>query len=159
MLHRRQAVERSGALLRQEERAQQRREDELPERQQQFELRVAERERATAAERERAAELVARQAAVTDRLKNMRSTTRAWRCFSYDTLEELWHGRPADRGAFSEACRAARKAVNEAFDEALHDGLWFAHTGSAQTLMSHGSMMRAVTRNGHGVDVPALGQA
>jgi multidrug efflux pump subunit AcrA (membrane-fusion protein) len=161
MLHRRQAAERSEALLRQEERerAQQRREDELLDRQQQFELRVAERERATAAERERAAELVARQAAVTDRLKNMRSTTRAWQLLLRDTLEELWHGRPVDRGAFSEACRAARKAVNEAFDEALHDGLWFAHTGSAQTLMSHGSIMRAVTRNDHGVDVHALGQA
>lgn len=161
MLHRRQAAERREALLRQEERerAQQRREDELLERQQQFESRVAERERATAAQREQAAELAARQTAVTDRLKNMRSTTRAWQLLLNDTLKELWHGRPVDPGAFSEACRAARKAVNEAFDEALHDGLWFAHAGSARTLMRDGSMMQALRRNDHGVDVHALGQA
>ncbi|MEV0530148.1 hypothetical protein AB0I66_42770 [Streptomyces sp. NPDC050439] len=161
VLHRRQAAERSEALLRQEERerAQQRREDELLQRQQQFELRIAERERAAAAERERAAELAVRQTAVTDRLKNMRSTTRAWQLLLNDTLTELWHGRPVEPGAFSEACRAARKAVNEAFDEALHDGLWFAHAGSARTLMGDGSMMQALTPNDHGVDVHALGAA
>ncbi|MFE7095887.1 hypothetical protein [Streptomyces erythrochromogenes] len=161
LLHRRQAEERRETLLRQEERerAQQRREDDLLQRQRQFEMEVVEGERQAAAEREHALDVRVRQTATTERLLRMRSTTRAWQLFLEDTLDELWRGQPVDQEAFSGACRAARAAVNEAFDEALHDGLWFAHAGSAQTLIGRGSMLRAVTRSDHGVDVTMLGAA
>ncbi|GAA3897567.1 hypothetical protein GCM10022244_04840 [Streptomyces gulbargensis] len=162
LLHRRQAAERRETLVRQEERerAQQRREDELLRRQQQFELQVAERERQAAEERERAAETHERQRVTTERLNRMRSTTRAWQLLLLDTYDELRNGRPVDRVAFSESWRAARAAVNEAFDEALHEGLWFAHAGAVQTLMSrNASILRALERNDHGIDVTTLGDA
>ncbi|AJP00716.1 hypothetical protein TU94_03640 [Streptomyces cyaneogriseus subsp. noncyanogenus] len=161
LLHRRQAAERREALLRQEERerAQQRREEDLLHRQQQFELRVAELDRQAAAERERAAELRERQSAATERSLRMRSTTRTWHLLLLDTFCELRRGWPVDHEAFSEAWHAARDAVNEAFDEALHDGLWFAHARSARFLIRRGSIRRAVARNDHGVDVTTLGEA
>ncbi|MEJ8645350.1 hypothetical protein WKI68_37330 [Streptomyces sp. MS1.HAVA.3] len=161
LLHRRQAAERRETLLRQEERerAQQRREEELIQRQQQFELRVAELNRQAAEEREHAAEILARQTTTTERLNRMRSTTRAWHLLLLDTYAELRSGRPVDRVAYSESWQAARAAVNEAFDEALHDGLWFAHAGSVRTLMRRGSMLRALEANGHGIDATTLGHA
>ncbi|WP_159046055.1 hypothetical protein [Streptomyces sp. WM6372] len=161
LLHRRQAEERREALLRQEEReqAQQRREEGLLQRQQQFELQVAELDRQAAAGREHALEVRARQLAAMERLKHMRSTTRAWHLLLSDTFHELMTGRPVAAEAFSEAWHAARDAVNESFDEALHDGLWFAHSRSAQLLIGRGSLNRALTRNGHGIDVTTLGQA
>ncbi|MEV7525949.1 hypothetical protein [Streptomyces sp. NPDC091371] len=161
LLHRRQAAERREALLRQEERerVQQRREDELIERQRQFELRVAELDRQATEERERAAELRTRQTTTTERLNRMRSTTRAWHLLLLDTHFELKAGRPVDPVAFSESWHAARAAVNEAFDDALHDGLWFAHAGAVRTLMRNGSMLRALEANGHGIDATSLGHA
>ncbi|MBO8185273.1 hypothetical protein [Streptomyces spirodelae] len=161
LLHRRQAAERQETLLQQEEweRAQQRREEDLQRRQQQFEFRMAEEDRRAAAERERAAEIRARQLAVTERLMRMRSTTRAWHLLLLDTFGELRRGRSVDAEAFSEAWHAARDAVNEAFDEALHDGLWFAHARSARTLIGRGSMGRAVSPTDHGIDVTTLGAA
>ncbi|WP_158939250.1 hypothetical protein [Streptomyces sp. NRRL S-87] len=161
LLHRRQAAERRETLVRQEEkeRAQQRREDELLHRQQQFELRVAELNRQAAEEREQAAERLARQTATTERLNRMRSTTRAWHLLLLDTYAELRDGRPVDPVTYSESWHAARAEVNEAFDEALHDGLWFAHAGSVRTLMRRGSMLRALEANGHGIDATTLGHA
>ncbi|WP_146132455.1 hypothetical protein [Streptomyces solincola] len=161
LLHRRQAAERRETLLRQEERerAQQRREDDLLRRQQEFDLRVAEADRRVAAEREEAAETRARQSAVTDRLRLMRSTTRAWHLLLDDTLGELMRDRPVDHEEFSREWRAARNAVNDAFDAALHDGLWFAHSRAVGTLMGRGSMLQAIRRNDHGVDVTTLGEA
>ncbi|MFB6632166.1 hypothetical protein ACFCWY_19935 [Streptomyces sp. NPDC056362] len=161
LLHRRQAEERRESLRRQEERerAQQRREEELVHRQQQFELRVAELDRQATQERERAAEIRERQRVTTERLNRMRSTTRAWHLLLLDTQAELKEGRPVDRVSFVESCQAARAAVNEAFDEALHDGLWFAHAGAIRTLMRHGRVMSALDTTGSGHDATLLGHA
>ncbi|MER5873668.1 hypothetical protein [Streptomyces sp. NPDC002044] len=97
--------------------------------------------------------------AATERLKHMRSATGAWHLLLLDTFGDLRRGRSVDSEAFSEAWHAARDAVNEAFGEALHDGLRFAHARSARILTGRGSMNQALTRNGHGLDVTTLGEA
>jgi hypothetical protein len=161
LLHRRQAAERQETIRRQEERerAQQRREDDLIQRQRQFELQVAERDRQAAAERENAAEIGARQSATTERLLRMRATTRAWHLLLQDTHYELWRGQRVDPAAFSAAWHAARDDVNDAFDDALHDGLWFAHSKPARVLIGRGSLHRALEGSDLAVDVTTLGTA
>lgn len=161
LLHRRQAAERWEALVRQEERerVQQRREEELLQRQHAFELRVAELDRQAAEERETAAERRAAQSVATDRLMRMRATTRDWHLLLSDTFHDVMQGRPVEPEAFTERWHAARSAVNGAFDEALHDGLWFAHAGAVRALLGTGSVMRALTPTDHGVDVTTLGGA
>ncbi|MFJ6940400.1 hypothetical protein [Streptomyces sp. NPDC101132] len=161
LLHGRQAAERREAALRQEERerVQQRREEDLLQRQRQFELEVAERDRQAAAERETAAETRARQSATTERLLRMRATTRGWQLLLEDTYYELRRGRTVDPEEFSGAWRAARAEVNDAFDEGLHDGLWFAHSQPAQMLIRNSSILRALEPKDHGVDVTRLGTA
>ncbi|MFE5722159.1 hypothetical protein [Streptomyces erythrochromogenes] len=160
LLHRRQAAERQEAHQRQEERerAQQSREDDLRQRQQQFELQVVERDRQAEAERERAADIRARQSATTQRLLRMRATTRAWHLLLLDTHRDLRRGQPVNPEAFSVAWHAARDDVNDAFDDALHHGLWIAHARPARLLAGDGRALPH-RRSDQAIDMTTLGEA
>lgn len=95
------------------------------------------------------------------RLINLRATTRSYQELLLETLLELKSGREVDPGAFDGNLAAAHSALNSAFDEALLDGIWFAHAASASFLLARGNMLDALgsrgTPVGDRVDVTDLG--
>ncbi|MET7715158.1 hypothetical protein [Streptomyces sp. NPDC005407] len=95
------------------------------------------------------------------RLINLRATTRSYQELLLETLLELKSGREVDPGAFEGNLAAAHSALNSAFDEALLDGIWFAHAASANFLLARGSMLDALGRGtpvDDRVDVTTLGR-
>ncbi|MFI1097893.1 hypothetical protein [Streptomyces sp. NPDC020917] len=172
LLHRRESGERREAERREtdERRETQRREaeerretlrlqEEMAQQQRQFELRVAELERRAESERERTADLRARQEAVTARMARMRAATREWHLVLADAYSTLSRGKPVDPAAFEASWRKARSAVNEAFDEALRDGLWFSHARAFRILAPNSPAIMALTPTDQGIDVTEIGNS
>ncbi|MFF3248025.1 hypothetical protein ACFYWY_30840 [Streptomyces sp. NPDC002870] len=94
------------------------------------------------------------------RLINLRATTRSYQELLLQTFLELKSGRAVDPGAFEGNLATAHSALNSAFDEALLDGIWFAHAASAHFLLARGSMLDALGRGtpvDDRVDVTDLG--
>ena len=94
------------------------------------------------------------------RLINLRATTRSYQELLQETLLTLQSGREVDLGAFEVDLAATHSALNSAFDEALLDGIWFAHAASARFLLARGSMLDALGRGtpvSDRVDVTTLG--
>ena len=94
------------------------------------------------------------------RLISLRATTRSYQELLQETVLALQSGREVDLGVFESDLAAAHSALNSAFDQALLDGIWFAHAKSARFLLARGSMLDALGRGtpvSDRVDVTTLG--
>lgn len=118
LLHRRQARERleQEARLTQREQEQAQREEEWRRRELQLEI-----DRDNDRNRE----------AMTRRLIKMRATTREFQEFLTKTFITIADGGAIGLDEFESGLDGVHAALNSAFDEALLDGLWFAHAREA----------------------------
>ncbi|MFF1418381.1 hypothetical protein [Streptomyces sp. NPDC058280] len=96
--------------------------------------------------------------ALTRRLINVRASTRNYPGFLARSYREISGGNRVSPEVFESDFEAIHSELNSAFDEALLDGIWFAHARAANFLIERSPLLTALGHNVPGrVDATTLG--